>query len=124
MNAVIKGNIVGLKGILVYLSGPLANIMLAIIFRNIRMVYEINMALALINLMPINPLDGYNILKLILVLRLNKQIAKKLIRNIEKCTEILLSILAVFMSFKYYNFSLFLLLVYIKANSLHPLKSL
>ncbi len=124
MNVVIKGNIIGIKGILIYLAGALANIVLALIFRNVKMVYEINLALALINLVPICPLDGFNILKLILDLKLNEQVAKNLIKKIEKNIKIWLVILAAFICFKYNNFSLLLLLVYIKTNSLQPLKSL
>ncbi len=124
INAVIKGNIEGLKGMLVYLAGPLSNIILAVAFRNIKMIFEINIALSIINIVPIYPLDGYNILKLILRLWNSEIKLKKLTQNIQKISEILLVIISSFMCFKYYNFSLFLLLVYIKANSLQSLKSL
>ncbi|MBR6613405.1 MAG: site-2 protease family protein [Clostridia bacterium] len=124
INAVIKENVSGLKGILIYLAGPISNIILAAMFRNITMVFEINIALAIINLVPIYPLDGYNILKTILTLFTSEIKTKKTIKKIQNISEILLLILSILMCFKYYNFSLFLLLVYIKTNSLQPLKSL
>ena len=118
INAVIKENVSGLKGILIYLAGPISNIILAAMFRNITMVF------AIINLVPIYPLDGYNILKTILTLFTSEIKTKKTIKKIQNISEILLLILSILMCFKYYNFSLFLLLVYIKTNSLQPLKSL
>lgn len=50
------------KEILIYLAGPVSNIILCIMFKENKFIYEINMGLALINLFPIFPLDGYNIL--------------------------------------------------------------
>ncbi len=124
LNAVFKEEFNGIKGIFIYLAGPLSNIVLALMFNNIKMVFEINIALALINIVPIYPLDGYNILKLIISSCASKIKTKKLINTIQKNSEIILMILSIFMCFKCYNFSLFLLLVYIKTNSLQPLKSL
>ena len=54
-----------IKRIIIYIAGPLSNMILAIIFYNIRFVFEINIFLAILNLMPIYPLDGYNILKIV-----------------------------------------------------------
>ncbi|MCX8075108.1 MAG: hypothetical protein N2749_05930 [Clostridia bacterium] len=48
--------------VLVYLAGPLSNLLLAYIFRDNRFIFEINLLLAMINFVPIKPLDGYNIL--------------------------------------------------------------
>ena len=124
MNAVFRERFLGIKGIAIYLAGPISNIILAILFRKIKIVYEINMALALINILPIGPLDGYNILNLILNIFVNKEKVKNIMNSIKKIVEIALIILAVFMWYKYHNFSLFLLLVYIKTNFLQPLKSL
>ena len=124
MNAVFKEEFSGIKGIVIYLAGPISNIILAMVFRNIKIVYEINMALALVNTLPIWPLDGYNILKLILELYLSKEKAKNIMNFIKKIVEIILIFLSVFMWLKYNNFSLFLLSVYIKTNSLQALKSL
>lgn len=54
------------KNILIYIAGPASNFLLAILFNKIKMVYEINIFLGLLNLIPIYPLDGYNILNNIL----------------------------------------------------------
>lgn len=124
LNAVFKERFEGIKGIIMYLAGPISNILLALIFKNVRIVFEINIALALINLIPILPLDGYNVLKLILRASTDDKAAKIYINYIQKVMEIILLILSIFMCIKSYNFSLFLLLVYIKINSLQPLKSL
>ncbi|MDO4282200.1 MAG: hypothetical protein Q4D02_01065 [Clostridia bacterium] len=51
---------------LIYFAGPLSNIILAMIFHSNIMIYEINICLGMINLLPIYPLDGYNILKNVL----------------------------------------------------------
>lgn len=51
-----------IKKLLVFFAGPLSNFVLAIIFKNIQMVYEINIFLGILNLVPIFPLDGYNII--------------------------------------------------------------
>ncbi len=124
MNAVFREKFSGIKGIAIYLAGPISNIILAIVFRKIKIVFEINMALALINILPIRPLDGYNILKLILEMFIDKEKVKNIMNFIKKIVEIVLIFLSIFMWCKYHNFSLFLLLVYIKTNSLQALKSL
>lgn len=62
----LKGNkrlkIENIEEIILYLAGPISNIILAYIFNNNKMICEINIAFAIINLLPIFPLDGYNIL--------------------------------------------------------------
>lgn len=47
---------------IIYLAGPLSNILFAIIFRYNSFIRDVNISLAIINLFPIYPLDGYNIL--------------------------------------------------------------
>ncbi|MBR6688683.1 MAG: M50 family metallopeptidase [Clostridia bacterium] len=124
LNAGFKEKIEGIKGIIIYLVGPISNIVLALIFKNVRIVFEINISLALINLVPIFPLDGYNIWKLILRVLTDDKTAKGYMNYIQKAIEIMMLILSIFMCIKNNNFSLFLLLVYIKVNSPQPLKSL
>ena len=100
------GNI---KKIVIYMAGPLANICLAILFNNIDFVFDINIFLAILNLLPVYPLDGYNILKCVLNL-FNKQIFLKYVEYIFLS---LLFILSIFTFFFSYNPSLFVLFIYI-----------
>lgn len=62
-----------LRNILIYLAGPISNIALARIFYNNKMICQINLFLAFVNLLPLFPLDGYNILENMLdLLKINK----------------------------------------------------
>ena len=54
------------KEILIYIAGPLSNFCLALLFKNIDLVFEINVFLGVLNLMPVYPLDGYNIMSLLI----------------------------------------------------------
>ncbi len=55
-----------LKWLFIFLAGPIANVILAVLFKSVSLVYTVNLVLAIINLVPIYPLDGYNILKILL----------------------------------------------------------
>src|SRR5699024_1713702 len=68
--------------ILVFLSGPIFNLFLAIIFYKIEVPYKLkfymfytNLFLCIINLLPILPLDGANILKCLLEKRFEYKIS-------------------------------------------------
>ncbi|MEG1059307.1 MAG: M50 family metallopeptidase [Clostridia bacterium] len=62
------------QNICVFLAGPLSNVFLAIIFYGNNTIFEINLFLCMLNLIPIFPLDGYNILKyLFLLIRLKRR---------------------------------------------------
>ncbi|MBR1884467.1 MAG: hypothetical protein IJ809_06040 [Clostridia bacterium] len=52
-----------MKNVLIFLAGPMSNIILAIIFYNNQFIFSINVVLAVVNLLPIYPLDGYRIKK-------------------------------------------------------------
>lgn len=103
--------------IFVYIAGPLSNFILALIFKNNLMIFQINMFLAVINLIPIFPLDGYNILKNLLYLLKNFKIFKINVKLILKISEIVfvffLSLISIFQIFVYYNPSLILFILYI-----------
>lgn len=66
LSSKFKTKIENLEEVILYFAGPISNIILAYIFSDNRMIYEINIVFALINLLPIFPLDGYNILDNIL----------------------------------------------------------
>ncbi len=98
-----------IKKIIIYIAGPLANVILAILFIKIDFVLEINIFLAILNLMPVYPLDGYNILKCILIF-FNKISCLKSIEFIFLSLFFIVSIITFFM---YFNPSLFIFFIYI-----------
>lgn len=110
----LEKNFFGLKAVIVYLAGPISNIILTMLFKNISIISEINMCLAVINFVPIKPLDGYNVLKEI--------IKKTTLKNVSNISEIILIILGTILAVKYCNISLILLLLYIKMEKLNPAK--
>ena len=93
------------KNLIIYLAGPLANICLAILFHKINFIFEVNIFLALLNLMPIYPLDGYNILNIFF--------NKSTIKNVENIFLSLIFLISVFILIGYFNPSLFIFFVYV-----------
>lgn len=65
-NMIAKSEII--PEIILYLAGPISNVVLAILFYKIELIMGMNLLLAMINLVPIYPLDGYQILLRILKL--------------------------------------------------------
>lgn len=108
-----KCNIRQLQWLLIYLIGPISNMILAYIFRNIKMVYEVNIALCIINLLPIEPLDGYNILKNTLNIIFKLRTKQKILKNIETFSKIIIFTLSIYILFKYNNSSMLILLMYL-----------
>lgn len=98
-----------IKKIIIYIAGPLANIILAMLFIKIDFIFEVNIFLAILNLMPVYPLDGYNILKCILMF-FNKISYLKSIEFIFLSLFFIISIMTFFM---YFNPSLIIFFIYI-----------
>ena len=104
------------KWILIYLAGPMSNLLLACMFKNIPMIYYINISLMVINLFPINPLDGYNILNILLCLLKIKR-RKKILLFIRRFVLIYLGLIGVIQLLVFKNPSLFLMSIYIFIES-------
>lgn len=78
MNAVFKPRSrLSIKWLYILIAGPFSNIILAIVFNRVEFIRDINFALALVNLLPIYPLDGYGILKMVLEFFMPKQLVVK-----------------------------------------------
>ena len=108
----------GLKWFIIFLVGPLSNIVLAYMFKNIPMVYTINLALAVINLIPIYPLDGYNIFEIILKLLIKNKKSKEQTQIIVQIMVIiLLAILGIYQFVNLGNLSIILMVFYIIIQS-------
>ena len=94
-----------LKEGIIYLIGPLSNILIAYFFRYNKFIFEINLFLAVLNLLPIYPLDGYNILKCFLftICIRNRTIINKAIEIISILSLLAICIICIFVFFKFKN---------------------
>ncbi len=106
----LKNNDTYFNNILIYIAGPLSNIILALIFCKIRFILEINLTLAIINLFPIYPLDGYNILKNVFGNNIKRDIYLKFI---EKFILSILMIISIYQLVFLKNISMLIFCIYI-----------
>lgn len=102
-----------LKESLIYIAGPLSNFLLATIFKNIRMIFDINVFLGILNLIPIYPLDGYNILKNILLIKIKKDRVERIINLFNFLFLIALLIIGIICLVLLDNPSLIIFLIYL-----------
>lgn len=102
-----------LQEIFIYLAGPFSNLFLAMLFSNNSMIFQINLFLALINLLPIYPLDGYNILKSILNNKYNIKNTLLFLSIVSKIMFILLTVLAIIQIILFKNPSILIFLIYV-----------
>ena len=111
----IKDKGIFLKNIFIYLSGPVSNIILTFTFYDNIMIREINMFLAVVNLLPIYPLDGYNILLNSLKLIINEKNADIIIDKIGNMVIILIVAISIYqiMEFKKITITIFCIYLFL-----------
>lgn len=108
------------KKILIYLSGPMFNIFLAIFFYYLnidiiiktKLIYT-NLLLGMFNLIPIIPLDGGRIFKEILNHFIGNKKANIFMLKSTKMILVLFSLIYSIMIFKVKNIAIFLLIIYL-----------
>ncbi len=99
-------------------AGPLINILIAIIFRFVHIkasdiIINTNVLLAILNLVPIHPLDGGRILHAIICLKNEKEIADEVVYKTSNVLMIVMTVLSSILILIYKNIGLFLIIVYL-----------
>jgi len=110
-----KNRVYYFKDFLIFIAGPVANLIMALIFKDSKFIFEINLFLAFLNLLPIYPLDGFNAIKSILrsiFINNNKKI-NKIVIYISIVFLLLLAIICMLVLYKYNNISSIVFLGYI-----------
>lgn len=101
-----------IKNIMIYFAGPISNFVLAYLFQNIKFILEINICLGILNLFPVYPLDGYQILKNVLEIKAMKY--KKIILEMVNIIFILiLSLMSIYQILYSKNYSAILFVFYV-----------
>lgn len=108
------------KKILTYLAGPLLNLSLGIVFifitlnENLKMkIVYTNFLLTIFNLIPMLPLDGGKILKVVLVKKIGNKEASIFMNNLTQTILVVITLLYSIAILKLKNFAIFLLIVYL-----------
>lgn len=120
----IRNRMYYIKEATIFLAGPISNIIMAYFFKDIKFIFETNIFLAALNLLPIYPLDGYNILKSFLcsIYIYNRVIINKIVKFVSIVVLIILVIICVIVIYRFNNvfsiiFLTYILLLNIKNNS-------
>ena len=108
------------KKIVTYLAGPIFNLIFAIIFvfvhvnenLKIKIVYT-NLLLTIFNLLPMLPLDGGKILKIILAKKVGNKEASIFMNRLSQAILISITLLYSIAILKLKNFAIFLLILYL-----------
>ncbi len=117
-----NSRLLSLKKIIIALSGPVINIIIAIIFifnnfnleeyQRLSIIYA-NLLLCIFNLLPIYPLDGGRILKQILKIKYGIKYSMEYIHIVENCTIILLTIISSITIYYLENIAILFIIIYL-----------
>lgn len=109
-----------IKDIIVALAGPTTSLVLAILCRDINLVYITtqeavysNLLILLFNLIPLYPLDGGRIIKGILNKKLGVANSNRLINKISYITMIILTVISSICVFYYKNLAIFFVCIFL-----------
>ena len=108
-----KKNINILKEILIYIVGPFSNVFLAMLLKNNIMIFQMNLFLAFINILPIYPLDGYNILRNIFYIFFSKKKSNIILECTNKFVFIIMLVIALLQVIFLKNPSIIIFYIYI-----------
>ncbi len=113
----LKSRLYYIRDVLIFIAGPLSNLIIAYLFKDIKFIFEINIFLAILNLLPVYPLDGYNIIRAILLFLYinNKKKVGKMTSFISIFCLSVLSILCILILYKFNNISSMIFLLYVLA---------
>lgn len=104
--------------IIIASAGPITNILIALIFIFIKIkvqttIVNVNILLAMFNLIPIYPIDGGRILKAILTTKEGKEKAETAINKVSNITLIIITLLSSILILVYKNIGLFIIIIYL-----------
>ena len=127
---ILKGTIKSIKSIVVALAGPISNIFIIVVFlsnKKYSIIVYINAILAIVNSLPIYPLDGGRVLKHLLTLILGRRRALFYTNKISNIVLLIVITFVLYVAILIKNFFLLIGIVYliylrVKENKLYIMK--
>ena len=117
-----NSSLLSLKKIIIAISGPIINVIIAIIFifsnfnieeyQRLNIIYA-NLLLCIFNLLPIYPLDGGRILKQIFKIKYGIEYSIKYVHIFQNCTIILLTIISSIAIYYLENIAILFIIAYL-----------
>ena len=104
---------ISLKWLYIAFAGPVSNFLLSILFSRIEMVRDINLALGIVNLLPVAPLDGYYIFKTILEFFFAKNRVKKILKMFSFCVLTLIVLIGIYLAITIKNPTILIFITYV-----------
>lgn len=114
MNAVFKPqNRLSVKWLYILIAGPISNIILAVIFNKVDLVRNVNFSLALVNMLPLFPLDGYEIFKTLLAFFMPKGKIENVLKTLKKVILTFMMVLGIYLIICIKNPSVLIFVIYV-----------
>lgn len=112
VSAKYKGKISNLKELIISLAGPAASIFLAFLYNN-EIYFMINIFIVIFNLIPIYPLDGGRIFRVLLKMIFGEKMGKKISTYFTNILVIGIFLISIFVAAYYKKFFLLIMSLYI-----------
>lgn len=116
-----KGKISLLKEFIISISGPIASMLIAILYNN-KIYYLINICIVIFNMIPIYPFDGGRILRVLLKIIFGEKVGQKISTYLTNILVIGIVLIAIFIAAYYKNFLLLIMSMYIYKISKDEIK--
>ncbi len=112
VNAKYSGNVSLFKELIISIAGPIASLIFAFLYSN-KFYFMVNMCILIFNIIPIYPLDGGRILKIILIFLFGYKKGKSISLFITNVLVFVLFLSSLFLAAYYKSFFLLFATIYI-----------
>lgn len=121
VNAKYVGKISMLKELLISIAGPIASIFFAFIYNN-KLYFMINICIVIFNMIPIYPMDGGKILRVILMCLFGEKKGRNISTYITNFLIVILILISLFIAAYYRNFFFLIISTFILKISKEEIK--
>ena len=121
VNAKYLGRISPLKELIISISGPIGTLIFAFLYNN-KIYYLINICIAIFNMIPIYPLDGGRVLRVLLKFIVGDKIGQNISTYLTNILVIIFLLVGIFIAAYYKNFFFLIVSIYIYRISKNEIK--